>query len=394
MRAALTIAARNLRQRFRDRSAILFAVVIPFGLALAFTVLIPRDTTFSATYVVHDGDGGPIAAALVEDVLGALVQADVANVTIADGESSALAALDDGRTGAVILIPAGFSTAVTSGQPTTVRIVGLPEAPLATQIAKSVIGSFASEVGSIQLAIHAGAGWQPGQPVPALDPAAVDEIRGLASPIVVEDLPIERHQASSTTFYAAAMAIMFLFFASIFGPIGLLAERRTGTLARLLAAPISSGSIVLGAAITAFVLGIVSMTVLVVGTSALLGATWGPPLLVGALIVAAVVAASGMSMLICTLARTDEQAGGWNAMVSISLAVLGGSMIPLANAPELLRQLSRITPHAWFLAAIDSMSGASVGPSDVAPAVAVLLAFGLVTGAVGLARARNFLVAR
>jgi ABC-2 type transport system permease protein len=216
----------------------------------------------------------------------------------------------------------------------------------------------------------------------------------MPDPIVVGKAAVERSQATSTTFYAASMAIMFLFFATVFGPIGLLAERRTGTLARLLAAPIASGSIVLGAALTAFVLGLVSMTVLVAATSILLGATWGPPALVAPLVLAAVVAASGVSMLICTLARTDEQAGGWNAMVSISLAVLGGAMIPLSNAPELLRQLSMITPHAWFLEAIDRMSAASVGLDDVLPAIAVLLGFGLVAGAIGLVRARSFLVAR
>jgi ABC-2 type transport system permease protein len=394
MRAALTIAARNLRQRMRDRSAILFAVVIPFGLAVAFTLLIPRDTTFNAAYAVYDADGGPVAAALVDEVLGGLVEANVASVTVMDSESDALAALDDGRTGAVVLIPAGFSEAVTGGGPTTVRIVGLPDAPLATQIATSAIGAFAGDVGAVRLAIHAATDpTAPGIPAP-IDAAAVEAIRALPDPIAVRNAPVERSQASSTTFYAASMAIMFLFFATVFGPIGLLAERRTGTLARLLAAPIASGSIVLGAAITAFVLGLVSMGVLVVATSLLLGATWGPPALVAPLVVAAVVAASGVSMLICTLARTDEQAGGWNAMVSISLAVLGGSMIPLANAPELLRQLSRITPHAWFLEAIDRMSAASVGLDDVLPAIAVLLGFGLVTGAVGLVRARTFLVAR
>jgi len=390
MRAALTIATRNLRQRLRDRSAILFAIVIPFGLAVAFALLIPRGTTFSATYVVHDGDGGPVARALVDEVLGALVEADVADVTRADSETAALAALDDGRTAAAILIPAGFSDAVMAGSPTTVRIVGLPEAPLATQIVKSVLGGFASEVNGIQLAIHAAAA--PG--AVEGDPATVAAIRDLASPIAVAELPLERRQASSTTFYAAAMAIMFLFFATAFGPIGLLAERRTGTLARLLAAPIPAGSIVLGAAITAFVLGLVSMTVLVLATSVLLGASWGSPILVAALVGAAVVAASGLAMLICTLARTDEQAAGWNAIAAISLAVLGGSMIPLANAPDLLRQLSRITPHAWFLGAIDDLSAASTGLAEIAPALVVLVGFGIVSGALGLLRARAFLVAR
>jgi ABC-2 type transport system permease protein len=136
------------------------------------------------------------------------------------------------------------------------------------------------------------------------------------------------------------------------------------------------------------------MTVLVVATTILLGAQWGPPPLVAALVLCAVVAAMGVSTLICTVARTEEQAGGWNAMIAITLAILGGSMIPMTQAPELLRQLSQVAPHAWFLKAIDSMAGATVQFADIVPSLVFLLGFGVVTGAIGLARSKSFLVAR
>jgi ABC-2 type transport system permease protein len=111
-------------------------------------------------------------------------------------------------------------------------------------------------------------------------------------------------------------------------------------------------------------------------------------------VLTAVVASMGVSILICTLARTEEQAGGWNAMVAISLAILGGSMIPLSQAPELLQRLSLLTPHAWFLRAIDSMAGASVQLADIVPSLIALLAFGVVTTTIGLARSRTYLVTR
>lgn len=394
MRAALTIAVRILRQRIRDRSAILFAVVIPFGLAAAFALLIPRGSTLHVEYVVYDGDGGPVATTLIDHVLGTLVDTGVAEVSQVDSEAAAMDALDGGETSAAILIPAGFSDAIATGKATQVRIVGIPDSPLGAQIAKSVVGGFASEVVAIQLAVVTSADWQPGQPAPAIDDATVAAVRQVTSPVAVTDASMERRQATTATFYAAAMAIMFLFFATVYGPLGLLGERRSGTLARLLAAPIRPASIVLGASIASFVLGVVSMTVLVVATTALLGAEWGSPALVAPLVLAAVVSAMGISILVCTLARTEEQAGGWNAMVAITLAILGGSMIPLSQAPDFLHQLSQLTPHAWFLRAIDLMAGASVQLADIAPSLVVLLGFGIVTGAIGLARSRTYLVAR
>ena len=394
MRAALTIAARSLRQRVHDRSAILFAVVIPLGLAAAFSMLIPQGSTFHAKYIVYDGDGGPVAATLVDHVLGALVDTGVADVSQVESETAAMAALDAGETSAAILIPAGFSEAIAAGAATEVRIVGIPDSTLGIQIAKSVVGGFASEVGAIQLAVVTAADWQPGAPPPALDESTVGAVRDVTDPIVVTDATMERRQATTASFYAGAMAIMFLFFATIYGPVGLLAERRSGTLARLLAAPIPPASIVLGTSLASFVLGLVSMTVLVIATTLLLGAQWGPPALVAPLVLTAVIAAMGISMLVCTLARTEDQASGWNAMVAIGLAILGGAMVPLSQAPELLQQLGLLTPHAWFLRAIDSMAGASVQLVDIAPSLVALLAFGVLTGAIGLVRSQSYLVAR
>ena len=38
MRAALTIAAKDLKQRLRDRSAIILAVIVPLGLAFVMNL--------------------------------------------------------------------------------------------------------------------------------------------------------------------------------------------------------------------------------------------------------------------------------------------------------------------------------------------------------------------
>jgi ABC-2 type transport system permease protein len=115
---------------------------------------------------------------------------------------------------------------------------------------------------------------------------------------------------------------------------------------------------------------------------------------VALLVLTAVIAATGLSILVCTLARTEDQAGGWNGILAITMAMLGGAMIPLQQAPQLLLQLGRITPHAWFLAAINTMAGSAVGLTDVLPSLAFLTAFGVVAAALGLFRARSFLVAR
>ena len=64
---------------------------------------------------------------------------------------------------------------------------------------------------------------------------------------------------------------------------------------------------ILGGSLAGLLLGLLAMTVLVVATTLLAHASWGPPPLVGALIVAAVIAAVGISTLVATLAKTSSR---------------------------------------------------------------------------------------
>jgi ABC-2 type transport system permease protein len=390
MRVALVIAGRILRQRLRDRSAIIFAVLTPLGLALAFSAVIPDFTpSFHTTVAVVDEDHGAAAEALVRGPLTGLVTAGIADIKTLATEADARAAVSSDQAGAAIVIPAGFTKAIHDGQPTRLRVLG-GSSPTSREVVRATVAGFANVVGAGQLTLQAVVATGG-----SVDATSLDRIRAALladSPITVTDATAAKRQATLATFYGAAMAIMFVFFATQYGALAILTERRVGTLNRLLAAPISQGSVILGGSIAGLLLGLLAMIVLVVATTVLAHASWGPPPLVGALIVAAVIAAVGISTVVATLAKTVEQAGGLNAIVALCLSAIGGVFIPLSQAPELLARASLITPHAWFLRAIDTLSLPTTGFADILPSVLVLVGMGLATGAIGLVRARSALV--
>ena len=105
-------------------------------------------------------------------------------------------------------------------------------------------------------------------------------------------------------------------------------------------------------------------------------------------------AAMGITALVTTLGRTEEQAGGWNAIVAVTLGILGGSFFDLSQAPELLSRLSFLTPHAWFLEGLDQLAAPSATLADLALPLAALMAFAVITGGIGLARARGLVAAK
>ena len=65
MRAALTIAAKDLKERLRDRSAIVLAVIVPLGLAFVMNLTLGpiTDQAFSTDVAIVDADGGAVAQA-------------------------------------------------------------------------------------------------------------------------------------------------------------------------------------------------------------------------------------------------------------------------------------------------------------------------------------------
>jgi ABC-2 type transport system permease protein len=160
----------------------------------------------------------------------------------------------------------------------------------------------------------------------------------------------------------------------------------------MLAAPISRGSILVGKLLTSLVLGCASMAVLVLATSLLISAHWGNPLGVAILILAGVLAATGVMTLVATFAKTPEQAQSWQAMVALVFGMLGGSFFPVAQAGGVLAALTLVAPQAWFLRGLDDLTGGA-GANAVLGPVGVMLAFAAVTGALALTRIRRLIAA-
>jgi len=386
MHAALSISVKDLRQKVRDRSAIILAVIAPLSLAVLFSSALPgSQNTFHAKFVVVDLDGGAVARSLVDGPLNSLTPAGI-QVERRATQAEAKAMVSDGSASVAIVIPAGFSAAVQAPRATELQVIGSVNATLATQVAQSVLAGFASSVEGVQVAVAtviASSGSAP-------DPATIGRVTQVAlaapAPITTTQDQTRDRLASTATYYAAAMAVLFLFFAAQFGVVSIHAERRAGTLARMLAAPISARSVLFGKVLVSLVLGVVSMGIVAFATSLLVGADWGDPVAVAALILATVLAASGIALLIVGFTKTEEQASSLTAIVAMVCAVLGGSFFPLSQAPEGLAAVSLLTPHAWFLRGINDLAS-NEGLAVILPSLGVLTAIGLVTGGLGLLRA-------
>jgi ABC-2 type transport system permease protein len=392
MRAALDIATKDLKQRIRDRSALLIAIVAPFALAVLFSVMLGGiDQGFHAEWAIVDLDGGQIAVALIDGPIASMEEAEVISVTRLPDIEAAREAVDTGSVQTAIIIPSGFSDSAAAGAGGSIEIISSPDATISTEVARSVLSAFTDQVDAVGISVATALLEARQLPDGATTEALVELAQAIPDPIVIVDDAAEDRTASISTYYAAAMAILFVFLGAQFGVTSLLTEKRTGTLSRMVAAPLKPISILVGKSMVSMVLAIVSMAVIVIGTAVLLGARWGDPIAIGLLILAAALAATGIALLAVSFAKTEDQAASLVAIVTISLAVLGGAFFPVAQGSGLMSQLSQLTPHHWFL---DGVADISTGGSVVSAggSIAVLTVIGLVAGGVGMWRARRVVV--
>jgi ABC-2 type transport system permease protein len=390
MRVAVLVALKDLKLRLRDRSAWAFTIAAPLLLATIISFALGGgNEAFHAKWVIVDEDGGEISASFADAIRTGLGDAVTLETTSSRAEANRL--LDDEDFGAAFLIPAGFTQAIQQGQPLEIKVLRTADAPIGGEIAESFAEGFASEVNAgriaVQTAIEGGALLRPG--APTVEALIQEAVQGRI-PASVRQGTVGGRAVNSASYFGPAMAIFFLSFTVNFGLVGVLAERREGTLKRILASPTRPGAFILGKSLGAFLLGIFSLTVMAIATTLMLGASWGPPVGVAILGSATIFAFMGVAAIGTTFARTEEGASGFVGIVMALFALLGGNFIRITDAPQLIQTLSLGTPNGWALRGfIDLSTGGGV--AAVLGPVSALLFIGLATSAVALFRGRRLL---
>jgi ABC-2 type transport system permease protein len=386
MRTAWLICRKDLRARLRDRSAFLIGIVVPFALAFIFNAVFSGAAggNLVVSLGVVDRDGGPVAQTFVHDVLGGIAKTGFIVVHREPDTAHASSRVAAGSLDAALVIPSGFSAAVQGDQPVTLKVIGNADAPIRTEVVRSIAESYSAELNRVRLSVATVVERTPraGRPAPTRDLVAA--ATNAIDPVSIRDVTTATKELDAKSFYAAGMAVFFVFFTVGFGITGLLEERTNGTMARLIAAPITRSAILAGKMLTSLILGVFSMTALVVATTILFGASWGNPIGVGVLVIAAVLSAMGIMAVIATAAKTSEQAGNWQSVIAVILGLLGGTFFPVSKAPGILSTLTLLTPQAWFLRGLGDLRAGNLNVVWV-PALA-MLAFAVVAGGVAMIR--------
>ena len=405
MKATLALAVKDLRLLTRHRGDFFFVVAWPIVLAVLFGVIFaaPPEGRSPLTVALVDEDGSDGSRAFAAR-LGRAVGLDVAAVSrpeaealVRRGQRVAWVALVPGFGEASANPFAGEAPSVVMGiDPTRAAEAAMLEGLLAREAAQGLQERLSDREASRRMVADALSRLRYAPPwsterrrnerfLAELDRWLADAPAGGAGPrlqplaVARESAGGGRHGPESSFEFTFPQGMLWglLACAANFA-IGLVRERTSGTLGRLLTAPLARRQILLGKALACFV-AMIAVEALLVAVGVLgfgvRPTSW--PLL-GAAVLAAAAAFTGIMMTLSVVAETEQSASGAAWATLLVLAMLGGGMVPLFVMPRWMLTASGVSPAKWAILALEGALWRGFSPAEMALPLGLLLAIGAV----------------
>ncbi len=375
--AVAALTRTELARIVRDRTGLFFILVLPVLVIVVIGSSI-GSVSGAATIGVLDLDRTAASAQLIAD----LDASDELEVVTADDRESLAVDVRLDRLRAGIIVPAGHAERLASGDTSELEMI-IDPSRVTTAAARTSIAAVvdrhsavitAADFATDRTGIAAGDATEiAGSVADALAPV----------PVQIEEVGTGGIDSGSPFSYPAAANLVLFTFINSLAIAGVIVEsRRLGVTRRLLAGPVSPGTVVIGYAASRFLVALFQGVLIVVAGVLLFDVSWGDPAAVALLVTlfAAVAAAAGV--LVGAVARTPEQTQSVGIPLGIAMGMLGGALWPLQFVPDWLRQLGHVTPHAWAMDGWVAVVFEGGGVGDIAVELAVLAAFATVSTAV------------
>lgn len=205
---------------------------------------------------------------------------------------------------------------------------------------------------------------------------------GLSMPFSTRDQTL--HAGPRYNGYAhafAGMGVQFILFMGIDAGVGILLARRMGLWSRLLAAPITLGTVLAARAISCaliacgllffiFLVGGLFFQVQIAGSMAGFAAVCG----------AFALLTSTFGLLVAAFGKTPEAARGIAIFATLIMVMLGGAWVPSFIFPQWMQTFTLVVPTRWAVDGLDAMTWRGLGLEASVPAVLVQLGFAVVFG--------------
>jgi ABC-2 type transport system permease protein len=413
MTAFIALVRKDLILYLSDRRALLMHLVLPIVIAAFFGSVFGGGSA---------AKGGGIDVALVQQdssPAGAKIAAGLKadpnlHVTVMD-LAQAGQAVRKGSQAVAIVLPAGFSEAAgtamfSSGDKPSIGLLYDPSQPAVLAMVKGMLTQQVMQVVSAEMfggdmgrklterglkrLDEAGANDPDNAALrdmlsavrkyearPVRQASQAGQARGLTMPFTTHDQGLSSGPvAEGYNPYAhafAGMAVQFILFMGVNMGIAILLSRRDGVWDRVLAAPVTLSQVLLARAVSAAIIAFgLLCAIFVVAVLAFGVRVSSVPGFLGLALCFGLLTA-GFGLLIAAFGKTPEAARGIAMFATLIMVMLGGAWVPAFMFPAWVQQATLVVPTRWAIAGLDAVTWRGLGLASAAPAMGVLLGFGV-----------------
>ena len=349
---------------FRDRSNYFFVFILPLG------IIVILGSLFGSGFEPSIGLVAPSTGleALLAERIDAVPEFDVVRYDTVD---ELRRSVERSNVQAGVVIPPETGELLASGSDGRIGFIARPDSvgPQLQAMVTAVVTRFSSQVVAARIA---GGDLEAGVVEASLRSADLAPIEVRVTTTGEALFPSTLGQFDLG---AASQLVLFMFLTGLTGSAALIQSRQLGVSRRMLSTPTSSRTIVIGEALGRFGVVLVQGLYIIAVTLVAFGVNWGDPLGAAAIMALFGLTAAGAAMLMGSVFRNDQQAGGVGVMLGLGLAALGGAMVPVEVMPASMQQVARGTPHAWALDGFAVLVRQNGSVTDILPQLGVLAAF-------------------
>jgi ABC-2 type transport system permease protein len=357
MTGMLAVFRKDLRVFFRDRSALVFSLLMPILVITVIAQGLFHDEGPQLLVPVVDEDKGPVASTFIK------LLSEHANVQVVGRPEAERLVRDAHEAAAAIVFPPKLSKQYLQGKTSEIELLTDPAAGTDLGAVKVLLLLMDKEAAALA------------------DPFAEDKIT-----LKERNLTGDRLEVSIFEQRVPGFALMFVLLAVVFGTaMSMHDERDWGTVSRLLVAPGGFTPILLGKLGARFAVGVVQMIVLLGWGHFVFGVSLGSsPLAFLLLTTASVFAVVAAGMLVAGVTRTREQVLPVGLSLVMATSALGGCWWPQSIQPEWMSRIAPAIFTTWSMRGLNDLILRQGGLESVAMPAVVLTFYGAVILAVGL----------
>jgi ABC-2 type transport system permease protein len=376
------IAAKDMKILIRDRNALILMFILPMmiisvaGLALGGSF----EDNIKVDVLVVDLDNKHLSKEFVQF----LEDMDILDVDMESNEFAARDRVKDKEYGRLVIVPLGFTESIMTGRDTELLIISDPSEDSQNTVLEKIIEGYTNRMSTYVVTIKTFTAYG----VPTYDQEKVFDIvkvvdRFIAPPpvaITTQSSTTDTKEFSPFTQYVPGFAVMFLLLTCVeVGSASLLKEQESGTLRRLVTAPISRGEIISGKIASIFIRGFIQLSILLLFGQVIFDLNMGSSIAAIIILIAAVtLAGTGLGMLVAVLVKTKDQASSVSTMLVLTMSALGGSWWPLFIEPQFMQDIAQFTITAWAMQGFYDLLYSDAGVSGIIEEVGVLLLMSVV----------------